>query len=133
MVSATTSEERREVDQAEILPARWTSPLGLHRRAAGPERPGLADPVDGRGEGEGHSLREDPQRGQPLRSEGGTVPGSTAGLATGPNADRPQSDRIPMEGTRGTMPDLRSTPASRRGRLPDPSSDLAQPRRSGHD
>ena len=40
---------------------------------------------------------------QPLRSEVGTVPGSTAGLATGPNADRSQSDRIPMEGTRGTM------------------------------
>ena len=46
--------------------------------------------------------------------------------------DRSQSDRISLEGTRGTMSGLRSTPADRRGRLPDPSSDLAQPRRSGH-
>src|SRR5262249_574273 len=97
-----------------------------------PERPRLADSVDGRGQGADHSLREDPERRQPLRSEVGTVPGSTAGLATGPNAGRPQPDRIPMEGTKGTMSSLWSTPANRRGRLPDPSSDRAQPRRSGH-
>ena len=89
--------------KTKYFPRRRASPLGLHRHAAGPERPGLADPVDGRGEGEDHSLREDPQRRQPLRSGVGTVPGSTAGLATGPNAGRSQSDRIPLEGTRGTM------------------------------
>ena len=56
--------------------------------AAGPERPGLADPVDGSSQGEDHSLCEDPQRRQSLRSGVGTVPGSTAGLATGPNAEQ---------------------------------------------
>ena len=46
--------------------------------------------------------------------------------------DRSQTDRISMEGTKGTMSGLWSTAANRRGRLPDPPSDLAQPRRSGH-
>ncbi len=77
------------------FPPRRSSPLGLHRHAAGPERPGPADPVDGRSQGEDHSLCEDPKRRQSLRSEVGTVPGSTAGLATGPNAGGSQSDRIP--------------------------------------
>ena len=90
----------------------------------------LADPVDGSGEGTDHSLCEDTQRRQSLRSEVGTVPGSTDGLATGPNAHRSQSDRVLMEGTRGTMYGLRSTAADSRGRLPDPPSDLAQSRRS---
>ena len=65
----------RRMDQDDLLPVRWSSPLGLHRYAAGPERPRPADPVDGRGQGEDHSLREDPQRRQSLRSEVGTVPG----------------------------------------------------------
>ena len=34
VVSATAPEQEPEVDQEEILPARRTSPLGLHRRAA---------------------------------------------------------------------------------------------------
>ena len=117
MVPATAPEQGPGMDQDDLLPAGWSSPLGLHRHAAGPERPGLADPVDGRGEGEDHSLREDPQRGQPLRPEVGTVPGSTAGLATGPNAVRQQSGRIPLEEARGTMHDLRPTSASRGGGL----------------
>ena len=103
LVPATAPEEGPEVDQDDLLPARRSSPLGLHRHAAGPERPGPADPVDGRSQGEDHSLREDPERRQSLRSEVGTVPGSTAGLATGPDAGRSQSDRISLEGTRGTM------------------------------
>jgi len=77
-------------------------------------------------------LREDSERRQSLRSGVGAVPGSTAGLATGPNAGRSQSDRVLMEGTTGTMRGLRSTAADSRGRLSDPPSDLAQPRRSGH-
>src|SRR5262245_63946747 len=103
LVPATASEEGPEVDQEEILPARRTPPLGLHRHALRPERPRLADPVDGRSAREDHSLREDPQRRESLRSGGGTVPGSTTGLATGPDAGRSQSDRISLEGTRGTM------------------------------
>ena len=132
LVPATAPEEEPEMDQDELFPARRSSPLGLHRYAVEPERPRPADPVDGSSQGEDHSLCEDPQRRQSLRSEVGTVPGSTVGLATGPNAGRSQSDRIPMEGTRGTMCGLRSTAADSRGRLSDPSSDLAQPRRSGH-
>ena len=84
LVPATAPEEEPEVDQEEILPARRSPPLGLHRYAAGPERPRLADPVDGRSQGEDHSLCEDPQRRQPLRSEVGTVPGSTAGSGNWP-------------------------------------------------
>ena len=56
------------------------------------------------------------------------LPGSTDGLATDPNARRSQSDRVLMEGTTGTMHGLRSTAADSRGRLPDPSSYLAQSR-----
>ena len=85
------------------ISARRSSPLGLHRHAAEPERPGPADPVDGSSPGEDHSLCEDPERRQSLRSEVGTVPGSTVGLATGPDAGRSQSDRISLEETRGTM------------------------------
>src|SRR4029077_12179275 len=132
LVPATAPEEEWEVDQDEILPAGWSSPLGLHRYAVEPERPRSADPVDVSSYGKDHSLCEDPQRRQSLRSGVGTVPGSTAGLATGPNASRSQTDRIPMEGTRGAMRGLRSTAADSRGRLSDPPSDLAQPRRSGH-
>ena len=132
MVPATAPEEGPEMDQDDLLPARRSSPLGLHRHAAGPERPGPADPVDGRGQGEDHSLCEDPERRQSLRSEVGTVPGGTVGLATDPDAGGSQSDRISLEGARGTMSGLWSTPADRRGRLSDPPSDLAQPRRSGH-
>ena len=40
---------------------------------------------------------------QPLRSGVGTLPGSTAGLATGPNACGSGSDRVSLEGTRGAM------------------------------
>ena len=97
-----------------------------------PERPRPADPVDGRSQGEDHSLCEDPERRQSLRSEVGTVPGGTVGLATDPDAGRSQSDRISLEETRGTMSGLWSTPADSRGRLSDPPSNLAQPRRSGH-
>ena len=132
LVPATAPEKEPEMDQGEILPTRRSPPLGLHRHTARPEGPGLADPVDGRGAGEDHSLREDPWRRQSLRSGVGTVPGSTDGLATDPNASRSQSDRILMEGTTGTMRGLRSTAANSRGRLPDPPSDLAHPRRSGH-
>ena len=82
--------------------------------------------------GEDPSLCKDPQRRQPLRSGVGTVPGSTAGLATGPNAEGSQPDRVLMEGPRGTMRDVRSTLANHRGRLSDSPSDLAQRRRSGH-
>ena len=85
VVLVTASEEGPELDQGEILPARRSPPLGLHRHAARPERPGLADSVDGSGEGADHSLREDPKRRQSLRSGVGTVPGSKDGLATGPN------------------------------------------------
>ena len=60
VVPATAPEQESEVDQEEILPARRSPPLGLHGTAAGPERPGLADPVDGRSEREDHSLCEDP-------------------------------------------------------------------------
>ena len=83
--------------------------------------------------GEDHSLREDPQRRESLRSAVGTVPGSTVDLATGPDADRSQSDRISLEETKGTMHGLRSAAAIGRGGLSDPSSHLAQPRRSGHE
>src|SRR5271165_2253746 len=108
-----------------IFPARRSSPLGLHRYAVELERPGSADPVDGSSQGEDHSLCEDPWRRQSLRSEVGTVPGGTVGLATDPDADRLQSDRISLEETGGTMCGLRSTAADSRGRLSDPSSDLA--------
>ena len=64
----------------------------------------------------------------PLLSE--ALPGSTTGLATEPNADRSRSDRILMEGTRGTMRGLWSTAADRRGKLAYPPSGLAKPRRS---
>ena len=86
LVPATAPKQEREVDQDELLPARRSSPLGLHRHAVRPERPRPADPVDGSSQGEDHSLREDPERRESLRSGVGTVPGSTAGLATGPNA-----------------------------------------------
>src|SRR4051812_50145361 len=115
------------MDQDDLFPAGRSSPLGLHRYAVLPERPGRADPVDGSSPGEDHSLCEDPERREPLRSDVGTVPGSTVGLATDPDAGGSQSDRISLEETRGAMSDLWSTPADRRGGLPDPSSDLAQP------
>src|SRR5262249_22373858 len=67
-----------------------------------------------------------------LRSEVGTGPGGTVGLATDPDAGRSQSDRISPEGTRGTRSGRWSTAAARRGGLADPSSELAQPRRFGH-
>ncbi len=56
----------------------------LHRHVARPERPRLADPVDGRSEGGDYSLCEDSQRRQSPRSGVGTVPGDTAGLTTDP-------------------------------------------------
>ena len=59
MVPATAPEEEPEMDQDELFPARRSSPLGLHRDAARPERPRPADPVDGSSAGEDHSLRED--------------------------------------------------------------------------
>src|SRR5262249_21016340 len=90
-------------------------------------RPRPADSVDGRSQGEDHSLGEDPQRRQSLRSEVGTVPGSTVGLATGPDAGRSQSDRISAEGTRGTMSGLWSTAAARRGGLSDGIWKLRRP------
>src|SRR3954465_2477678 len=112
--------------QDDLFPEGRSSPLGLHRYAASPERPGRADPVDGSSPGEDHSLCEDSERRQSLRSAVGTVPGSTVGVATDPDADRSGSDRIPMEGPTGTMSSMRSTAADSRGGLPDSSSHLAQ-------
>ena len=132
VVPTPAPEQESKVDQEEILSTRRSPPLGLHWSTARPQRQGVADSVDGRDIGEDSSLCKDPQRRQPLRSGVGTVPGSTAGLATGPNAEGSQPDRVLMEGPRGTMRDLRSTLANHRGRLSDSPSDLAQRRRSGH-
>src|SRR5258707_5211962 len=115
LVPATASEEEPGMDQDDVFPARWPSPLDLHRYAVEPERPRPADPVDGSSQGADHPLCEDPERRQSLRSEVGTVPGSTVGLATDPDAGRSQSDRISLEGTKGTMSGLWSTAADRRG------------------
>ena len=107
-------------------------PLGLHRHAVRPERPGLADPVDGSSQGEDHSLREDPERRQSLRSEVGTVPGSTAGLATEPK--RWQVAVGSSTYGRNKRDDAWSV-VNRCGsqrKTAYPPSDLAQPRRSGH-
>ena len=98
----------------------------------GQKGPGLADPVDGRGEGEDHSLREIRSEVNPYDPKWELYLEARLGWQLAQTRDRPQSDRIPMEGTKGTMSDLRSTPAHRRGRLPDPPSDLAEPRRYGH-
>jgi len=58
------------------------TPLGLHRHAARPQRPRW--PIQLMAARRcGSSLREDPKRRQSLRSEVGTVPGRTDGLATG--------------------------------------------------
>ena len=46
------------------------------------QRQGLADPADESGQGE-HSVGEDSERSQPVRSGVGTVPGRTAGLEDG--------------------------------------------------
>src|SRR5437667_238773 len=48
LVPATASDQEPEMDQDEIFPTRRSSPLGLHRRPDGSERPRLADPVDDR-------------------------------------------------------------------------------------
>ena len=111
LVPASAPEEEPEMAQEELFPARRSAPLGLHRYAVEPERPRPADPVDGSSQGEDHSLCEDPQRRQSLRSEVGTVPGGTVGLATDPDADRSQSDGVFLEGTKGTMCGLRLRPA----------------------
>src|SRR5262249_6951738 len=132
MVPATAPEQEPEMDQDALFPARRTSPLGLHRPDGGPEGPAPGDQTDGRGSGEDHPLREDPERREPLRSTVGTVPRGTDGLATEPDAGRSQVDRLSLEEAERTMSDLWPTPADDRGGLSDPPSYLAQPRWPGH-
>src|SRR5947209_20514639 len=74
--------------------------MRVYRHAAEHQNPRLADPVDVRGEGEDYPLCEDPKRRESLRSAVGTVPGSTVDLATGPDADRQQADRVSLEETK---------------------------------
>src|SRR5262249_29309846 len=59
LVPATAPAEGPEMDQDDLFPGRRSSPLGLHRDAAEPERPRPADPVDVSGQGADHSLCED--------------------------------------------------------------------------
>jgi hypothetical protein len=129
LVPATAPEEESEMAQDDLFPARRPSPMGLHRHAPEAEGAKLPHPVDASRRGEDHSLCEDPEHRQSLRSTVGAVPGSTVGLAIDPDTSRAQSDRGSLDETRGTMSGLWSTPATRRGGLPDPPSHLAEPRR----
>ena len=133
VVPATAPEQEPEVDQGEILPARRSSPLGLHRsRCANPKGQGW--PIQLMAAATVKIIRYVKIRSavNPYDPQWELYLEARWGWQLSPDADRSQPDRILLEETKGTMHGLRSTAANRRGRLSDPSSHLAQPRRSGH-
>ncbi len=98
---------------------------GLIRDSTGAVR---ADPADGSGRGEGPAVGEDPECGQPLRSGVRALPGGAVMPEADPYAGGSRPDRVSLEGTRGSMCDVRAVASGGGTALAHPPSGRAQSR-----